>query len=143
MDEELDFDRWEAAIGKIIISYARVEFELMSKYEEFLPEDNYFKDRFADRLKKIENLYNTECGKNAKASALFKKIKDQAKLRNLVAHNPVLADVTNGVLTFKIYSARKPTVIYNVVELEQQAQSISNLCINFSVLLRVWARNES
>ena len=94
MDDELDFGRWESAVGKLVMSLSRIEGELLLKYEQKLSRTKYFKAEFKERLNKVEELYNSECGENQYASGLFEQIRLDTKFRNLVAHNPIFADMS-------------------------------------------------
>lgn len=93
MKHEIDFilEEWEAAVGKIVTSIARVEGELLLKYEEFFSRSMYFRKdtTLAQRTNRIENLYCEICGKTIISEKLFLAFREQVELRNLVAHNPV------------------------------------------------------
>ena len=52
MDDELDFEKWEAAIGKLILACSRVEYELIRLYEKWLPDRVYHKDAYLSRFDK-------------------------------------------------------------------------------------------
>ncbi len=140
MDDELDFDRWASAVGKIVMSLSRVEGELLMKYETSLSKNRYFKDSFWQRLSKIRELYNTECGENSVADSLFEKILKATEYRNLVAHNPIYADISGGLLKFEISTQKKDDISIDLVFLEKEAKRICLLCTEFSVLLRGWGR---
>ncbi len=143
MDDELDFGRWESAVGKLVMSLSRIEGELLLKYEQKLSRTKFFKAEFKDRLNKVEELYNSECGENRYASGLFEQIRLDTKFRNLVAHNPIFADMSGEYLVFKITAANNKSINLNLAELEEKSQRIFNTCIDFSYLIRVWAKNES
>lgn len=110
MDDELDFSRWESAVGKLVMSLSRIEGELLLKYELKLSRTKYFKADFKERLNKIEELYNSECGQNKNASDLFDQIRLDIKFRNLVAHNPIFADTSGEYLVFKISAANNTSI---------------------------------
>ena len=44
MDDELDFERWESAVGKIVMSLSRVEGELLMKYQSHFSKTKYFNE---------------------------------------------------------------------------------------------------
>ena len=141
MDDELDFDRWESAIGKIVMSLSRVEGELLMKYEQHFSKTKYFKDTLKERISRIHELYNAECGKNSQASSLFEQISKDIEYRNLVAHNPVYADTSGDFLKFEISTLKKDGISVDLCEIEKQAKRIWSVCIDFTYLLRVWAKN--
>jgi len=141
MDDELDFSRWESAVGKLVMSLSRVEGELLLKYEQKLSRTKYFNADLRERLNKIEELYNSECGQNKYAYDLFNQIRSDTKFRNLVAHNPIFADISGEYLAFKISAANNKSINLNLAELEEKSQRIFNTCIEFSCLIRVWAKN--
>lgn len=74
MDDDLDFNRWESAVGKIVMSLSRVEGELLMKYQLHFSKTKYFKDTFNERISRIHEFYNTDCGQNPASTALFKQI---------------------------------------------------------------------
>jgi hypothetical protein len=141
MDDELDFDKWESAVGKIVMSLSRVEGELLMKYESHFSKTKYFKDSFKGRLNKIKELYNAECGKSIASDLLFVQVSQATDYRNLVAHNPVYADITGEMLKFKISTLKQNGISIDLIELKEEAKRISSLCTDFSVLLRIWAKN--
>lgn len=141
MENELDFGRWEAAIGKLILSLSRVEGELLLKYESHLSRTKYFNSTFAQRLNKVEELYNSECGKNENATAIFEDIRTIAKYRNLVAHNPIFADHSGDSFGFTIAAAKNKSIKLDIAELERKSNDIWNICIEFACLVRLWPKN--
>jgi hypothetical protein len=143
MDDELDFDRWESAIGKIVLSLSRVEGELLLKYEQSISRTKYFNATLSERLNKIEELYNDECGENDRASSFFEQIRKDIKFRNLVAHNPIFADMSGEYLVFKITAANNKSISLNLVGIEKESKRIWNTCIDFTDILRTWAKDKS
>ncbi|OQU49821.1 hypothetical protein [Vibrio parahaemolyticus] len=102
---ELDLTDWEKSVGKIVSSVARLEGELLLKYEthKSLSRTSYFKtdDTLGKRFKVVKELYTSECGTYPQSEKLFNQFKDLVALRNLVAHNPVYYEgdgfrITNG-----------------------------------------------
>jgi hypothetical protein len=141
MDDELDFDRWESAVGKIVMSLSRIEGELLMKYESHLSKTKYFNDTFKERISRIHELYNAECGNNSTATSLFKQVSDDIEYRNLVAHNPVYADTTGDFLKFEISTIKTDGISIDLSELECEAKRIWTSCIDLTYFLRVWAKN--
>lgn len=141
MNEELDFNRWELAVGKIVMSLSCVEGELLMKYQCYFSKTKYFDATFNERLSAIRNLYEQECGKCQSAAILFEGVSKATAYRNLVAHNPVYADVSGDVLKFNISIVKGAPISVDIDTLEKEAERIWSLCNDFSVLLRIWAKN--
>jgi hypothetical protein len=141
MDDELDFERWESAVGKIVMSLSRVEGELLMKYQSHFSKTKYFKDSLKERLSRIQELYNKECGNSFSATLSFKQVLDDIEYRNLVAHNPVYADTSGEFLKFKVSTLKNDGISIDLPELECEAKRIWSSCVDFNVLLRVWAKN--
>lgn len=78
IEQDFSLDHWEAAVGKIVTSIARVEGELLLKYEEYFSRSKYFrKDKELNiRLERIEALHNELCGKTQHSEKLFFEIKE-------------------------------------------------------------------
>lgn len=141
MDDELDFDRWESAVGKIVMSLSRVEGELLMKYETHFSKTKYFKDSFKERISRVHDLYNAECGTNSTADSLFFQVSEDIEYRNLVAHNPIYADMGGEFLKFKISTLKSEGISIDLIELERKAHRIWSTCLAFAVLLREWIKN--
>jgi len=141
MDQGQDFslEQWEAAVGKIVTAVSRVESELLLKYEMHLSRTKYFKDEsLANRLNRIENLYNEMCGQTSISANLFKTFREQVELRNLVAHNPVYYDHETG--GFRITNGQSKSKYVEVAELQEKSKQVFKSCTELTVLLRVWAK---
>ena len=123
------------------MSLSRVEGELLMKYQSHFSKTKYFKDILKERLIRIQELYNNECGNSLLATSLFEQIFDDIEYRNLVAHNPVYADTSGEFLKFKISTLKSDGVSIDLPKLENEAKRIWSTCIDFTVLLRVWAKN--
>ncbi|EOB2787576.1 hypothetical protein ACIL20_004427, partial [Vibrio vulnificus] len=86
---DLDLEAWEKAVGKIVCSVARLEGELLLKYEthKALSRRMYFKDDkyLENRFERVKALYNLECGASNESDELFTQFKELVTLRNLVA----------------------------------------------------------
>ena len=141
MDESLDLEQWESAVGKIVTSLARLEGELLLKYESHFSRKKYFDDSLEQRIQRIENLYEEECGMIASSKNLFSNIREHVKLRNLVAHNPVYYDSVSS--KFQITNGQSKSKFVNVSELNGLSQKLYSSSLEFTVLLRIWASNKS
>jgi hypothetical protein len=141
MDDELDFERWESAVGKIVMSLSRIEGELLMKYETHYSKTKYFKDTFKERISRIHDLYNSECGESSQATILFQQVSEDVEYRNLVAHNPVYADASGDFLKFEISTLKKDGISVDLKVLEYESKRIWSSCMDFAYLLRVWAKN--
>ena len=93
MDEDLDFEQWEAAIGKLLMAFARVEYELLQLYKAWLPMRDYFRDSFDQRFDKAIGACKRHLPGNNNVIGLLIKMKQWGRLRHLIAHNPIEAHV--------------------------------------------------
>jgi hypothetical protein len=142
-EENFKLEEWEAAVGKVVTSVVRVEGELLLKYEEHLSRKMYFKEdvTVAKRLNRVESLYNEICGQTSQSDKLFSAFREQVKLRNLVAHNPVYYDNKSG--GFRITNSQSRSKFVEVAILQEDAKQAFRCCTELTVLLRVWAKNKS
>lgn len=141
MDQEQDLrlEEWEAAVGKIVTSIARVEGELLLIYEMHFSRTMFKKDKLAERVDRIERLYNENCGKTRRSKELFKAFRVVVKLRNLVAHNPVYYDSEHD--GFKITNGLRKDEFVEVTALQEESKQAFKSCTELTVLLRIWANN--
>ncbi len=139
MDESLDLKHWESAVGRIVTSLARLEGELLLKYEAHFSRKKYFSDSLEKRIQRIEDLYEKECGMITSSKNLFSNMREHIKLRNLVAHNPVYYDSVSS--RFQITNGQSKSKFVNASELNDLSQKLYSSCLEFTVLLRIWARN--
>ncbi|TVU62301.1 hypothetical protein FQP88_12395 [Vibrio atlanticus] len=142
---DLDLDAWEKAVGRIVCSVARLEGELLLKYETHneLSRSMYFKvdKHLESRFERVKALHTLECGVSNNSNELFAQFKELIDLRNLVAHNPVYYEsaekgfcVTNG------QSKSKYIALSQISELAEKAFTTG---LQLTLLLRVWATNKS
>jgi len=136
MSDDFDLVLWANVVGKIVTSLARVEGDLLLKYEASFSRQMYFKDSLEERIKRLENLYIDECGDDSKSQQLFKSLREHVKLRNLVAHNPIYYCSDNEA--FRITNGQSKSKFINVSELESLAIQLFNSCLEFTVLIRTW-----
>ncbi|MGK0272050.1 MAG: hypothetical protein ACI88H_002716 [Cocleimonas sp.] len=141
----LDLENWEKAVGKIVSSVARLEGELLLKYEAHneLSRSMYFKvDKLlSKRFEKVKSLYNSECGVSIESDALFAKFEDLVDLRNLVAHNPVFYEsVEKG---FRITNGQSKSKYIALSQISELAECAFITGTQLTVLFRVWAKNKS
>ncbi|MEZ8827031.1 hypothetical protein AB6E04_22035 [Vibrio amylolyticus] len=136
MSYELDLELWANAVGRIVTSLARVEGELLLKYESSFSRQMYFKDTLEERIKRLENLYIDERGHDAKSEELFKSLREHIKLRNLVAHNPIYYCSDNE--SFTVTNGQSKNKFINVAELEAAAIQLFDSCLEFTIMIRTW-----
>ncbi len=141
MDESINLEHWESSVGRIVTSLARIEGELLLKYERHFSRKKYFSDSLEQRIQRIEDLYENECGMITTSKELFGNIREHVKLRNLVAHNPVYYDSKSS--KFKIENGQSKSKFVNVTELNELSRKLNSSCLAFSVLLRIWASNKN
>jgi len=92
MDDLEDTLRWEAAIGKMIFSFASLELVMLRLYEIKMPKRDYFTDDFECRFNKVIGLLKTDGLDNSIVSA-FIEAKKLSEIRHLVAHSTLYFDV--------------------------------------------------
>ncbi|MEH0691059.1 hypothetical protein H4F17_18690 [Vibrio cholerae] len=142
---ELDLEVWERAVGKIVSSVARLEGELLLKYEthDALSRSMYFKvDKTLEkRFERVKSLYNAECGITSCSDKLFTQFQGLVELRNLVAHNPVYyEDADKG---FRITNGQSKTKYISLNDILKLAENVFSACLQITILFRVWAKNKS
>jgi hypothetical protein len=137
---DLDLENWEKAVGKIVCSVARLEGELLLKYENHneLSRSKYFKvdDSLNKRFNKVRELYNSECGISNESDSLFEEFEKLVELRNLVAHNPVFYE--SAEKGFRITNGQSKSKYINLSEISELAESAFSNGIKLTVLFRVW-----
>lgn len=140
----LDLDMWEKAVGKIVSSVARLEGELLLKYEshEKLSRSLYFKvDKSLEkRFERVKDLYNTECGYSSASNALFTQFNELVSLRNLVAHNPVFYESSEKI--FRITNGQSKSKNIELSQISNLAEHAFSIALKLTILFRVWAKNK-
>lgn len=135
MNDELDFNKIEASIGKMVLACSRVEYELIRLYEKYLPERAYHRDSYFYRYNKAINIAKSSLTNGNMIATKLIKMKEFAEYRHLIAHNPV--HYTNDTGTWHILDLKqnnKSVAINNLAALSEAANKLS---IELSVLLRV------
>lgn len=135
MKDELDFDKWESAIGKLILSCSRVEFELLRLYEKWLPSRKYHKDSYIDRFDKAIGVANRSLNQGSDVADLLIAMKKYAKLRHMVAHNPI--HYSSSEDAWFIFDLKSGESAINISNLEQEAKLAGALSTRLCILLRV------
>ncbi|EGR3255111.1 hypothetical protein N5K32_004599 [Vibrio parahaemolyticus] len=142
---ELDLDCWEKAVGKIVSSVARLEGELLLKYETHheLSRTMYFKvdTSLEKRFERVKELYELECGSTQCSNDLFAQFKELVELRNLVAHNPVFYD--SAETGFRITNGQSKSKYICLSQISDLAEFAFTTGLRLTVLFRGWGRNKS
>lgn len=137
---DLDLEYWEKSVGKIVSSVARLEGELLLKYElhNELSRAMYFKvdKSLSKRFDRVKSLYNAECGTSDKSTALFNEFDKLVELRNLVAHNPVFYESSEA--RFRITNGQSKSKYINLSEISELAEYAFSTGTQLTVLFRVW-----
>ena len=135
MNNELDFNKIEAAIGKMVLACSRVEYELIRLYEKYLPERDYHRDSYFDRYKKAISVANATLTNGDIIAQKLTEMKTIAGYRHLVAHNPVhYSNETGTWHIFDLKNNKKSESLNNLGALSVAANKLSR---ELSVLLRV------
>lgn len=135
MEEELDFDKWEAAIGKIILACSRVEYELSRLYEKWMPGRNYHSDDYLGRFDKSIGVAKKSLPEGGAIAEKLIEMKGYARYRHLVAHNPIhYSSDTDSWHIFDLKDEKSEVDLNDLIELSNKAYETS---IDLSALLRV------
>ena len=134
---ELDFEKWQMAIGKLIMACSRVEFELLRFYQLRLPERSYLDDSYLDRFDKAigvsKIVFDSEIGV---VQGLI-KIRKIASYRHMVAHNPVhYSSETDEWHIFDLKSGKYSVTLNDLVSISQEAELTS---IRVASALRIYS----
>lgn len=132
-------EKWQAAVGKAIIRFGDIEL-ISFKCLAHIPQDKIADSAasldFSRRADLLIELLEARSSLSAPLKGLlegFKLAKSLSKIRNLIAHNPVMLDIfvklgTDDVLTERtIRSARSRTQTLNFEQLTEFADTVENL----------------
>ena len=135
MDDELDFEKWEAAIGKLILACSRVEYELIRLYEKWLPDRVYHKDAYLSRFDKSIGVARRSLKNGDTISELLVHMKKAANIRHLIAHNPIhYSSETND---FHIFDLKNNENSVCINELLSISESVGIISTELAVQLRI------
>ena len=139
MTEILDFDIWEKLMGKLILSCARVEYELMQLYKFWLPNRNYYEDSCENRYDKAIGVTKEKLGKNHPMIEEMIKMKSIALYRHIIAHNPI--HFSNEHNEWRIFDLKTNSESLNLSELKKLANNAELNSIKLSANLRINIKN--
>lgn len=135
IEQDLKFEKWESAIGKLVLACSRVEYELIRLYEKHLPGRDYHKDGYESRFDKSIGVAKSrlECGDRiAEALIVMKKA---AHYRHLVAHNPI--HYSSETDNWHIFDLKNNEISICLDELIGLSKNISKHSIALSADLRI------
>jgi hypothetical protein len=89
MEDELDFTRIEAAIGRLILACSRVEYELFRLYQKWIPKHDYFAEKYAKRYNRAIEIARNKLNSADDVVEMLVRMKELTRVRHIVAHNPV------------------------------------------------------
>lgn len=92
---------WEHAVGRLILTFGNVELVLMSLYQLKIPSRDYFTDSFDGRFDKLIGTLKSDNAQPQVINALI-ELKQLAKTRHLLAHNPLYVVVHQHQTTGQI-----------------------------------------
>lgn len=134
MEEKLNFELWEAAIGKLILACSRVEYEMIRLYEKRIPEVLYHRDSYLNRFDRAIKIAKASLDNGDEISGKLAEMKKFAEYRHLVAHNPIhYSNETDSWHIFDLKNNSKSVQINDLCEIAEEAKSLS---IELCVLLR-------
>lgn len=122
-ENELDFEEWQMAIGKLVMACSRVEFELLRFYKLRLPERSYLDDSYLDRFDKAigvsKKIFDSKMG-ITKGLIEIRKI---ANYRHMVAHNPIhYSSDTDTWHIFDLKNGKDSITLNELVSISKQAE---------------------
>ncbi len=136
---DLDLDAWEKAVGRIVCSVARLEGELLLKYETHneLSRSMYFKvdKHLESRFERVKVLHTLECGVSNNSNELFAQFKELIDLRNLVAHNPVYYE--SAEKGFRVTNGQSKSKYIALSQISELAEKAFTTGLQLTLLLRV------
>ncbi len=135
MDEDLDFDKWESSIGKIILSCSRVEYELSRLYEKWMPDRNFYYDDYLSRFDKSIGVAKKSLKNGDEIASKLIEMKAFSRYRHLVAHNPI--HYSSNTESWHIFDLKNEIIEVDLSDLEKIAQESWKISIDLSVMLRV------
>lgn len=142
MDNGVDFDRLEAAIGKLILACSRVEYELLRLYRSWMPSRDYFRDSYAKRYDRAIGEAKQKVGETHEMVEMLISMRKLSSLRHQVAHNPI-HHVTSrdreshGISAeFAIFDQKGSEAPLSLDDLESQAADAYRLSVRLAVSLR-------
>lgn len=125
-DNELDFEKWQVAIGKLIMACSRVEFELLRFYQLRLPERSYLDDSYLDRFDKAIGVSKKIFDSNMGITEGLIKIRKIANYRHMVAHNPVHYSSDTGTWhIFDLKNGKDSVTLNDLVSISNEAELTS------------------
>jgi hypothetical protein len=136
MDEELDFDKWESSIGKIILACSRVEYELSRLYEKWMLDRSYYSDDYLSRYDKSIGVAKQSLRNGCDIGRKLIEMKAFSKYRHLVAHNPI--HCSSDTESWHIFDMKDEKVEVDLNDLEEIARQAYKTSIDLSVMLRVY-----
>lgn len=88
----MEFEKWESAIGRLVLSCSIVEFELLRLYEKYLSKRSFYDDSYLNRFDNSIGVVKREFLIGDEIAENLIEMRKMAEYRHLVAHNPVLYD---------------------------------------------------
>lgn len=131
----MEFNKIEAAIGKMVLACSRVEYELIRLYEKYLPERAYHRDSYFDRYKNTITVAKVSLTNGDMIAKKLTEMKEIAEYRHLVAHNPV--HYSNETETWHIFDLKQNKKSVSINNLGALSEAANKLSMELSVLLRV------
>lgn len=135
MEKELNFNKWESAIGRLILSCSRVEYELIRLYEKWLPNRTYHSDSYLSRYDKAIGVAKESLNQGEQIASMLIQMRKFAHLRHMVAHNPI--HYSTETETWHIFDLKDNKDSIDLQSLLDVSEKIYKLSTLLSYLLRV------
>ena len=134
MENELNFEEWESAIGRLILSCSRVEYELIRLYEKWLPNRTYHSDGYLNRFDKAIGVAKESLNQGEQIATMLIKMRTFANLRHMVAHNPIHYSVETQTWHVADLKENKDSIDINrLLDVVEEVHKVSTI---LSYLLR-------
>jgi hypothetical protein len=138
MNDEVDFQKWECSIGKLILACSRVEYEIMRLYEKWMPNRNYYDDTYEKHFDTSIGVVKDNIQNGEKIADMLISMKQFAAKRHLVAHNPIhYSSASPEAGEFFIFDLKGNELRLSLKELEQDSYEAYCLSIDLCYQLRV------
>lgn len=135
MNNILDFEIWEKSIGEIILSCARVEYEMFRLYKLWIPDRNFHDDVYENRYDKAIGVAKEKLGESHSMINQLIKMKKTAKYRHMIAHNPI--HFSNEYDDWRIFDLKTNTDSLGLLDLKKIAHEAEMNSIELSTNLRI------
>ncbi len=125
---DLDFEKWEPAIGKLILACSRIEYELMRLYEKHMPDRDFHADSYESRFNKSIGVAKKSLENGDYIAEFLIFMKRVANFRHLIAHNPIhYCSSTDAWHIFDLKNNENSLSLDEIMSLAKPVDNISSI----------------